>query len=423
MPENSSRSRLPSDQPTGLFILSIAEACERAGFYLLLALLTLYLNERLGMTEAESSRWYGNYMSAAYLAAFFGGWAAGRWGQRRQWIVFGAVLLAVGYGLLGLGRSWLAVSVVVLVLGNAFFKPNISALIGALYPSGDSRGGYQVFYFAINLGGFAGPLVGEWVRGRYGFTGAFAVAAAALVLSNLVLLAGWKHLPATTSAHAVEVDGERKLSRALTILLICSVALVPFWAVFQQNGSALTFWARDNTNRQFLGHEIPPGSYNAVNPLIICALGAPVAYAFSLLQRRGIRLTSGTKILLGVLFCAAGCATMYLASRLGGDTGRVSQWWLIGCYVWQSVGELCLSPVGLAMVASIAPPRHTGLLMGVWFAITALGNKLAGVAGSQWMTVSHSSFFAFATIALLGSAMVLLIFLPWLNKRMPPEVE
>lgn len=423
--------------PSGLYYLAGAEACERGGFYLLLALFTLYLNEKLHFTEKEASGWYGNYLAAAYLSALPGGWLAGRWGQRRQWVVLGALLLGVGYWWMGLGRDWLGWAIGLLVVGNSLFKPNISALVGALYGLGDPRRneGYSVFYLSINLGGFAAPLVGEFARGRYGWSAAFGLAGGALVLSTIMLLLGWRHLPtAKADTRDLAVDStpqdaqtatreRRQLSRALVILLICAVALVPFWAVFQLNGSALTFWARDNTVRVFhivgVAFEIPPGVFAAVNPLIVCLLALPVSRTFAYLRRSGVPVTTGGQLLLGVLFTALGCTVMFAAAKLGGNTGRVSQLWLDACYLLHSVGELCLSPVGLAMVSQIAPPRYTGVLMGVWFGITAVGNKLAGVAGSQWASMSHSTFFLAATLVLLGAASLLALCLPWLNRKLP----
>ena len=347
MSEKISASRRHS-HPAGLYVLSAAEGIERNAFYELMALFTLYLNEALGMSKPDATNWYGNYLAGAYLAALPGGWLAGRVGQRHQWIMAGALLLSAGYWMLGHPRSWLACAVAVLVVGNSLFKPNISALVGALYDRGGRRNeGFAIFYFAINLGGFLGPLLGEGLRSRYGWNAAFGFAAASLMVANVILFAGRRHLPRTTVAAPLQQGPESSqeraaLSRALTVLLICSVALIPFWAVFQQSGAALTFWARDNTTRTVLGFEIPPGMYASVNPLVVCMLTVPVARVFSYLARRGLRVSTAWKLLLGVLFVAASFAVMYLASLTGGNTGRVSQAWLCACYVLQTIGELLL---------------------------------------------------------------------------------
>lgn len=413
--------------PPGLFALSAAEAGERFGFYLVLALLIMYFEEGLGMSKPAASAWFGNYTALAYVAAVPGGLLAGRFGQRRWWVLAGAGLLTVGYWTLGRGLPLLYPSVAVLIIGNGLFKPNISAMVGQLYPLGDSRRreGFAIFYFAINFGGTLGPLAGEFARSRWGWSGPFVVATAALLLSKALLLVGWRYLPKDRHAagpNDPRQDG-RSLSRALTVLLICSVALVPFWAVFQQTGTALTFWARDNTVRSLWGREIPPGDYASVNPVMVLALSPLITLAFRYLRRKCPGFTTAWKLIAGVLFAAMGFGLMNAAARLGGDTGRVSQAWLIGCYLCHSVGELFLSPVGLAMVSAIAPPRYAGMLMGAWFGITALGYKLAGIAGSQWDRFLHSTFFGTCGLVLVGSALVLTLFVPWLNRAIPEEVE
>ena len=345
--------------PTGLYILSIAEAGERLGFYLLLALFTLYLNERLGLSEAAASTWYGNYTALAYVAALPGGWVAGRCGQRRQWIVVGALLLGAGYLLMGQGLRWLPWSVGVLVVGNGFFKPNISALVGQLYRPDDANReeGYSVFYTAINLGGLIAPLAGELARSAFGWPATFCLAGGVLGLSVIALLLGWRHIPAARTsspekpAHSDEENRgstahaeRRQLIRAVTVLLVMTAAIVPFWAAVMQSGNALTFWARDNTTRalQLLGWRfvIPPGVYAAVNPALVALLALPVSRSFAWLAGRGKPVTPGWKMILGLLLTAAGCGVMVAAGRLGGDTGRVSQAWLIGCYLLHSCGEL-----------------------------------------------------------------------------------
>lgn len=406
--------------PIGLYVLSLAEAGERFGFYLMLTLFSLYLNERLGFSQARASSFYGSYLAACYALPFVGGWVAGRFVSRRFWVFVGALILASGYFLLALGQSsTLLLALGVLAVGNGLFKPNISAQIGNLYAAGDTRRdeAFGIFYLAINIGGLFGPTVGEVLRGRFGFGAAFAAAGIALLGSSLTLQLFARHLKVVDRLEIVVDNPVPPRRRVAALLLICA-ALIPFWLAFHQYGSSLTFWARDSVDRHVeifgVSHEIPPGWFAASNSLFVLLLSAPLAALFRFV--RGV--SSAEKIVAGLLVAAGAFAILGLSSR---GSGLAHPAWLIAYYLVVTTGELLLSPVGLSLVSKLSPPRWIGVLFGLWFVSTALGNWLAGFAGRLWVVWSHARFFSGLSLLLAVTALLLATQLGWLRRTLPQD--
>lgn len=444
------------NHPRGLRVLFITEAGERFGFYLMIALYTLYMSESLGYTEAQAASVYGDYLAAIYLTPILGGLVADRWLGYRRAVLLGSALLASGYLCLSAQRSFtLPLAMVLLSAGNGFFKANISTMVGKLYPPGDGRRdeAFGIFYTGVNVGALAGPLCGEAVRQRYGWTAAFAVAGLALVGSFVYFLLNRSHLasadtrdpahpgplakltevpstPSAPSARAPLTPEERH--RVLALVVFSFIAMM-FWMAFQQSGSTLTFWARGSTDRvitvpqlvdgqlRLLPWEIPPGMFSSV-PAVFVILFAPASvWLFARLRARGVEISTPAKILIGMLLTGAAYSVMVAASLAGGDTGRVSLLWLLSDYFVISLAEVCISPMGLSMVTKLAPARYAGQLMGVWFLFTAIGNWLAGKVGVFWERWPHHRFFGMLVGSSLLAALVLLTQYRWLRRAMPDE--
>jgi len=406
--------------PSGLWVLAAAEAAERFGFYLMLALLVLCLNERHQFSEARASTWYGNYLGACYALPLLGGWLAGRIASRGVWVRVGAVVLAFGYFLLALERTdllWVALAV--LSLGNGLFKPNISAQIGSLYPAEDSRRdeAFGLFYLAINLGGLAGPLVGEQLRRTLGWGAAFGAASVALGISAVILHAGRRHLGMYTAVDSEPSSGSSR-RRVAALLLIC-VAAQPFWAAFHLYGSALTLWARDSVDRTMVlwgsERQIPPGWFAASNSGFVLLLSAPLAW---LLRRFSV--SSAAKLVWGLLLSAAAFGVLFAEAHLHAPS-LAAPGGLLTYYFIISVAELMLSPVGLSLVSRLSPPRWVGLMFGVWFTSTAVGNWLSGPLGRLYTTWPHDRFFGAVGLLLLAPALLLATQLGWLRCTLPTE--
>jgi proton-dependent oligopeptide transporter, POT family len=205
------------------------------------------------------------------------------------------------------------------------------------------------------------------------------------------------------TTHTIKLTHKQERDRIVALLTIFAVVVV-FWMVFEQNGFTLTFWARDNTETT-----ISPEIFQSVNPVFILIFTPLLVGFWNILRKAGKEPATATKIALGMLLTAAAYGVMTLAGWTGGDHGRVGVSWLVGTYGVITLAELLLSPMGLSLVSRLAPPRMAGMLMGTWFAFTALGSYLAGLIGGFWDKMNHSTFFAILAIASLGAFFVLLM--------------
>jgi POT family proton-dependent oligopeptide transporter len=429
---------------------------ERFGFYLLNALLAFYLTERMHFSPDRASDWIGNYLMLVYLSPFFGGLLADRYLGYRRAVLIGAAFLSAGYFMLAMDSTVALYSAVfLLVIGNGLFKPNISTQVGNLYPQGDSRrdSAFSIFYLGINIGAFLSPFVGGIVRQHYGFGAAFSTAGFGMIASMVIFSVFHHHVavankPSSLSA-VLDVPlpqeyedprdpPELERKRIIAVLIICGIVML-FWMAFQQNAITLSFWARDNTQRLInlpainlsLGlfsihraagpYEIPPEWFQAVNPVFILTLTPILVSIFGWLRKYNREPSTPVKLALGMILTGLSYMFMVGGSLAGGDNGQVSMWWLNVCYFVITIGELCLSPIGLSLIAKLAPRRMTAMLMGVWFIATSIGNKLAGKLGSLWSSWPHSRFFALLVLSSFLAALLLRTQFRRLHESMPPE--
>jgi len=440
--------------PRGLFVLFAAEMWERFSFYTMLALFTLYLQDTqagFGWTKAQATGLYSNYLMFVYFSPLLGGWLADRKLGYRRSVMIGGFFFFIGNLLLTV-RSLPAVyaALTCLVIGNGFFKPNVSAMVGNLYHEGShlKDRAYNIFYMGINVGAFLAPLIAEAVKQHYGVHTAFGVAAGGMVISVTILwrfkrlIAGADRRGAkqagpdpagAVAAPARPIDAVPNRKRIGALIIVYLVVIV-FWMVFHQNGSTLTYWANDNTDWASSGllsaivwlfsfgtvslERVSGTLSNAINPFFVVTLTFPLIWFWRRLDRRNREPATTTKIMIGMFLTAISFYLLFLGARMGGDTGRVSPWWLIGAYFIITTGELMLSPMGLALVSKVAPAHLRGLMMGGWFAATAIGNKLTmiGVYWEEWL---HSTFFLVLGSAALVMGFVLCGLLRPLKKWMP----
>ncbi len=452
MTQANAQAAAAERHPKGLYVLFATEMWERFSFYSMLALFTLYLQnaaEGFAWTSAQATTLYSNYLMFVYFSPLIGGWLADRKLGYRRSVMIGGFFFMAGHLLLSF-RSLPVVylALTCLVIGNGFFKPNVSTMVGNLYPDGShlKDRAYNIFYMGINIGAFLAPIVAEAVRSEFGFHPAFAVAAGGMVISVSILWLFKRHVeepnrhgaaPSPTHAAAsarAQVMDEVPESKRIWALIVVFLVVIVFWMVFHQNGSTLTYWANDNTDwtaskvLPFIvgivtfgtvsGDEMSGVISNAINPFWIVTLTFPLVWFWRQLDRRGREPSTPTKIAIGMFLTAVSFYILYFAAKAGGDGGRVSPWWLIGAYFVISLGELMLSPMGLSLVSKVAPLRLRGVMMGGWFAATAIGNKLTmiGVYWDRWL---HSSFFAVLGTCALVMAVVLLFLLRPLKKAMP----
>jgi POT family proton-dependent oligopeptide transporter len=417
-----------------LYVLFATELWERFGFYTLGAMLALYLRDSaqgMGWAEQDATTLFSYYLMFVYLSPLIGGWLADKWIGQRLAITFGAFFFAAGYFLLYVPSvTTLYLALTLVVVGNGFFKPNVSAMVGSLYSEGSKLkdSAYNIFYMGINIGAFLAPVVAEFMRQRFGFRRAFTVAGVGMIICLGTFWGFRKYIfepdkkdgAASTAQNHPEsplaIDAVSD-SRRIMALLVIFVIVIVFWMAFHQNQLTLTYFANDNTDWSAWGN-VSGVISNAINPFWIITLTVPLISFWRWLAKKGLEPSTPAKIAIGMFLTAVSFYLMAVACLAGGNTGKVSPWWLISSYAIVSLGELMLSPMGLSLVSKVAPARMRGLMMGGWFVATAIGNKLTAI-GVYWRVWDHSTFFfILATMALFMSGVLWLLLKP-LKKATP----
>jgi POT family proton-dependent oligopeptide transporter len=363
--------------------------------------------------------------------------------------VIGGLLMVIGHFLmavpdlpeaywLGLPRAApLYLALAFIMAGNGLFKPNISVMVGQLYPPGDARrdSGFTVFYMGINLGALLGAIVcgtlGERVGWAYGFGSAgvgMALGLALFLWKARELLGGVGLLPTAAdraqiaAARAAAAEGARGLTaielQRIAVILILSFFVIFFWAAFEQAGGLMTLYTDAKVDRVVGSFEIPTTWFNMVNSGLIVLLGPLFSALWTGLALRGRDPSIPLKMALGLVLMSLGFVFMLGASQQAEAAGKSALLWVVAAYAFHTMGELCLSPVGLSMVTKLAPARLVSLLMGIWFLSTAIANKLAGVIGSQAEQYGEFAVFLGIVIATGAAGLVLAAISPLLVRMM-----
>ncbi|MDP8205164.1 MAG: peptide MFS transporter [Candidatus Electryonea clarkiae] len=430
---NSSGDLIKRSHPKGLPVLFLTEMWERFSFYSMRAIFALYMitpkaQGGLGFSGESTSSIYGWYVGLVYFTPFFGGWLADRYLGIKKSVTIGGILFIIGHLLLAFRPlPFFFAGLGFLMLGNGFFKPNISTMLGNLYRKVPERrdDGYNIFYMGINLGAFLSPLVAGYLRIAYGWHYGFGAAAVGMVCSMIIfwtlqkqvvegdILPLTKRLKEAKSAGTVVDKGDPKKNRQRNMaLMFIFFIVIFFWMAFEQQGLTLTFWAQQATDTA-----IAPEMFQSVNPMYILLLTFPLVYFWGLLRAVGKEPSTAGKMFIGMLLSVAAFTLLAFASLAGGNVGHVSVAWLLGAYALLTLGELCLSPMGLSLVSKLAPKHLLGMMMGGWFVASGIGGKMSGWIGQLWFkeSISHSTFF-FIIAGILGIiALVLLALLGWLN--------
>lgn len=446
--------------PKGLYVLFATEMWERFSFYSMLAMFALYMRDTTGQGFAwsvdDTQALISNYLMFVYASPLIGGWIADKKLGYRKSVMIGGLFFMAGHLLLSfrsIGIVYLALAC--LVVGNGFFKPNVSAMVGNLYPEGShlKDRAYSIFYMGINVGAFLAPVVMELVQSRFGYHPAFAVAAGGMLISVLILWRMKRHVEAadrpghqgaavtgtagaktTANTAAVAVDAPpasvsqqnaidavpdwKRVSALIVIFLI----VIVFWMVFHQNSTTITYWADENTDWKVSGI-----ISNSINPGWVLLLTFPLVWFWGWLDKKGLEPSTPTKMVIGMVMTALAFFVLFIAARAGEASlapgadpyaYKMSPAWLLGAYGVLTLGELMLSPMGLSLVSKVAPVRMRGLMMGGWFVATAIGNKLTQI-GQLWDDWLHSTFWIFLSACALLMAGVLLALLRPLRKAMP----
>jgi POT family proton-dependent oligopeptide transporter len=459
--------------PRGLWVLFVTEMWERFSYYGMRALLVLYLisatggldadNPGFGWSEADAYRLYGLYTWAVYLTPILGGLIADRLLGTHRSLLLGGAIIAAGHLTLAATELFaiepgvpvsldtspgalacFVTGLVLIIVGTGFFKPCVAVMVGQLYGEGDVRreSGFTLFYMGINVGALLAPLVagtlGETVGWHWGF-GAAAVGMIAGLITYALLrpryLAGIGDAPERGSARA---DDRAMLpldrvewQRVGVILVLAFFGNVVFWAGFEQAGSSLNVFAAQSTDRTIWGllaEPFPATWYQSANPLAVIVFAPLFAWLWVALAKRGLEPSTPVKFCLGLWLLGLAFIAMVAGSLQARGEGLAGPHWLLITFTVVTWGELCLSPVGLAMVTRLAPAHLQSLMMGVWYFTFSLANLLAGeVARFSTRLASGditfvldglAGFFLMLVLAPIVVGTALLVLVPWLKRWM-----
>lgn len=333
--------------PKGLYVLFGTEMWERFSFYSMLALFTLYLrdpNEGFGWTAAQATSLYSTYLMFVYASPLIGGLIADKITGYRKAVMIGGVFFMAGHAVLSIPAIWAVyLALTLLVIGNGFFKPNVSTMVGNLYPEGSrlKDRAYNIFYMGINVGAWIAPIVMEIVKAYFGFHAAFAVAAFGMLISVGILWffkdavknterTGKNEATESADTAATTVDapphgishqdegGKKNLIdsvpdwKRISALIVIFAIVVVFWMVFHQNGSTLTYWADDNTAWTVSGV-----ISNSINPFWIITLTFPLVWFWGFLDKRGMEPSTPTKMAIGMLLTGLSFFILYYGATIG----------------------------------------------------------------------------------------------------------
>ncbi|KRG69574.1 peptide MFS transporter [Pseudoxanthomonas dokdonensis] len=474
--------------PKPLWMLFMTEFWERFAFYGIRWALTLYIVAQFfgGDTAGErpAAELYGAYLALVYAAAIFGGYVADKLIGYQRSILLGALIMAIGLFMISVpNQEVFKLGLATVIVGNGLFKPIISTLVGKIYSATDERrdSGFTIFYMGINIGALIAPVLTGYMAEKWlGSSGmpaykvVFIASGVGMAISLIWFWFGRKQLmgiglpgPQQASmarllmvvvgaaiaipvfyflltidagmlqailfalfivpAIMLVVEGirEGKVARDKVIAMLVIFGFnVLFWMFFEQAGSSFNFLADRIVDRNFGGWEFPVGWFQSVNSVAIITLAPILAWIW---VRMGSRNPSiPRKFGLGLIFNGLAFLLLMfaLSSLVDPETLKIPFWTLFMVYVIQSVGELCLSPIGLSMTTKLAPSRLTGLAMGGWFLSVAIGNNLSGifagaVSGEEGMTTNSAlSGYTFGFWALLGSGVLLFLIAPLIQKLM-----
>jgi proton-dependent oligopeptide transporter, POT family len=418
--------------PKGLYLLFFTELWERYSYYGMRALLVLYLTTAfvsggLGVEPAKALSIYGLYTGAVYFTPILGGWLTDRYIGLRKAITIGGITMACGDFTIFLTHSQtgLYIGLALLVLGNGFFKPNISTLVGELYPRNDKRkdAAFTIFYMGINLGAFFAPLIAGFLAEdlflrpltdgtlHYGFKWAFLASSLGMITGQLIFSAFSKRylgnvglkpnkqlVRESNENQNVPLSPKEKQRTRAILILACFVVF--FWAGFEQAGSSFTLYTKNFIDREIFGYTIPVAWFQSVNPLFIILL-APILSGVWLKLSKSKRgdLNMTTKMAFGMILLGLGFMILIPAVlQTGSDeqniVTRANIMFIIFTYLFHTLGELFLSPVGLSLVSKVAPVKIASLLMGVWMAAIGVASLLAGQLASLTATLGYLEIFA-----------------------------
>ena len=465
--------------PRGLATLFFTEMWERFSYYGMRALLLLYMVSPTGLAfdKGKGAAVYGMVVSLVYLMSIPGGWLADRFLGQRKAVLYGGIAIAIGnFCLAAPSVEMFYLGLGIISLGTGLLKPNVSTLVGGLYATGDSRrdAGFSIYYMGINIGAGISPLIvgyiGQFVEWRL----AFVAVGVGMSLGVLQYLADSKHLgdaglhPAPWTSPAEAASHKRYLWVGLAVLILLPILLYSgvlsitqladalgvllivitgavftavyfgpwspverkrilvifvlflvaalFWSSFEQAGSTLNLFADDKTQNTLFGFDFPSSWFQSLNSIFLIAMAPMFGWLWLKLGPKEPSVPA--KFVLGLVFVGAGFLTLVGGAVLAKNGVKVSPLWLVLTYFLHTIGELCLSPVGLSAMTKLAPAQVVGLIMGVWFLATSVGNYIGGRLAGFYETMPLDTLFGAVGAFAIGGGLFLALFIKPLRTMM-----
>jgi len=393
-------------QPPALYMLALTASWERFSYYGMRAFLILYLANAvtssrggMGFEPGFAGFVYGTFTGLCYLFPLFGGWLADRFLGERRSVLLGGILIMLGHFTCAIdnGVIPLITGLTLLVLGNGFFKPTVVTMIGDLYEQGDKRrdSGFTIYYAIFNGAVFMAPIIcgtlGERVGFRYGFIAAGTAMGLGMIiylifgpkyLGNLGMVPKHKLHKAETNDTKTPLTKEEKDRIAVIAVIIFFVTF--FWAGYEQAGSTFNLYTDKFINRIAFGGTIPTTWFQSINPILVVAFAPLFSWLWISLAKHGKSPSTPVKMAIGMVLLGIGFLFMVGAvMQRGGDNPsesvKASLWWMTATYIFLTMGEMCVSPIGLSMITKIAPAKLASFFMGTWFISSFLANLIAGL--------------------------------------------
>lgn len=425
-------------QPPAFSMIFMLELWERFGYYTVQGILTLYFIRYLGYNDYDAYYTFGAFSALVYGMVVFGGYLGDRVLGTKRTIVLGLVVLVLGYFSLAVtDKEHVFLALALICVGNGLFKANPANLLSKCYQQNDSRlhSGFTLYYMSINLGSIFALILGPSIASHYGYPYAYLLSSIGLVigLANywfnrgsvakvvstadqkrigfmqwlflLMVVAAFTACSAYLLQHVMIAKNllyivtvlvvvfyfwlmshERNNSMMkMAVAFILMLEAVIFFTLYQQMPTSINLFSVHNVTPSLLGITIDPQSFQALNPIWIVAMSPLLAVFYNNLHKKGVVFSVPYKFALGMTLCGVSFLMLFFARYFHTESGMVSSWWLVVSYLFQSLGELLVSALGVAMVAELVPSRMTGFVMGMWF----LTSAVAGFLGAQ--VASYSS--------------------------------
>ena len=413
--------------PIGLFILFFTEMWERFSYYGMRAILVLYLvaettaaNPGMGWTSGGALALYGWYTMMVYVMSVPGGYIADKFLGQRKSVTIGGVLLLIGHSILAIEHlTAFYAGLVFIVLGVGMLKPNISTMVGGLYKQGDVRRdkGFTIFYIGINVGAFLSSLIVGYVGETYGWHYGFGLAGIGMALGVTQYLLGQKYLSQVGNFLGDSSETSQVMDAPLTkvekdrivVLLISFLLVILFWGAFEQAGGLMNIYTMEKTNRMIGDWMVPASWFQSINAMFIIFFGSSVAAYWASRKLKGKTSSSLFKMIIGLIIMGTGFFFMTAATAQYESTGSSAMYWLVLAYLFHTIGELCLSPVALSYITKLAPVKYASIMMGVYFAMTGFGSKLAGLLGEWSQSLGEMTIFTGIAATSVGVGLLVLL--------------